>query len=197
MGKPEKLKPLNLRSAAEWRRWLRQNHDKSRGEWVYMYKKDAARTGLRYQDALDEALCFGWIDGKITTVDRDRFRQRWTPRRKGSIWSDANKRRVRRLIEDGRIAEAGLAAIRAAKRAGTWTTGSPRHAAPLPADLSAALKSVAPAWENFAGFAPTYRLAYTWWVTSAKRPETRRRRIEAVVRRSRDNRKPGMGPLYD
>jgi uncharacterized protein YdeI (YjbR/CyaY-like superfamily) len=193
----EDVKPLDFRSAGEWRRWLERHRDKSQGEWVYMYKKDADRAGLRYQDALDEALCFGWIDGQIKAVDNDKFRQRWTPRRKGSIWSDGNKRRVRRLIADGRMTDAGLAAVRAAKKAGMWTADSPRSAAPLPADMAAALQSAAPAWENFTGFAPTYRLAYTWWVTSARQPATRQRRIAAVVRRSRENRKPGMESLYD
>ena len=188
-------KILDFRSRGGWRRWFARNHAKSQGEWIYMYKK-AARAGLRYPDALDEALCFGWIDGQIHAVDEEKFRQRWTPRRKGSIWSDANKRRVRRLTADGRMTDAGLAAVRAAKKAGTWTTDSPRHAAPPPADLTVALKSSAPAWENFTGFAPTYRLAYTWWVTSARQPATRQRRIAAVVRRARENRKPGIGSFY-
>lgn len=80
-------KPLDFRSRGEWRRWLQRNHAKSQSEWVYMYKKGAGCSGLRYQDALDEALCFGWIDGQIKAVDKDKFRQRWTPRRPRSIWS--------------------------------------------------------------------------------------------------------------
>ena len=111
--------PLDFRSAREWRKWLRRNHAKSQGEWVHMYKK-GARAGLRYLEALDEALCFGWIDGQIHAVDEEKFRQRWTPRRKGSVWSQLNKTRVKRLIADGRMAGAGLAAVRAAKRSGRW-----------------------------------------------------------------------------
>lgn len=83
--------PLDFRDARAWRRWLVRNGAKSTGEWVYMYKKDAEQAGLRYPEALDEALCFGWIDGQVRAVDENRYKQRWTPRRKGSNWSAANK----------------------------------------------------------------------------------------------------------
>ncbi len=188
--------PLDFRSAAEWRKWLRRNHAKSQGEWVYMYKK-LAKSGLRYPEALDEALCFGWIDGQIHAVDQDKFRQRWTPRRKGSIWSLVNRTKVRRLTAEGRMAEAGLAAVRAAKRGGKWQSVYTSRTAPeLPADLRKALKKVPEAWRNFDKFAPTYRNMYIGWVADAKQAETRRRRVAAVVRRACENRKPGMDSLY-
>ena len=188
--------PLDFRSAREWRRWLVRNHAKSQGEWVHMYKK-GARAGLRYLEALDEALCFGWIDGQIHAVDEEKFRQRWTPRRKGSVWSQLNKTRVKRLIADGRMAGAGLAAVRAAKRSGRWQAAYTSRTAPeLPADLRRALKTVTAAWRNFSRFAPSCRTMYIGWVTDAKRTETRWRRVEAVVRRSRENRKPGIESLY-
>jgi len=190
-------KPLDFRSAGEWRRWLRRNHAKSRGEWVYMYKKGAS-AGLRYVEALDEALCFGWIDGQIKTVDRDRFRQRWTPRRPGSIWSQLNRDRVKRLTADGRMASAGLAAVRAAKRCGKWQTAYTSRTAPeLPTDLRKALRTVPEAWRNFSRFAPSYRTMYIGWVADAKREETRQRRIAAVVRRAREGRKPGISSFYE
>jgi len=190
-------KPLDFKDAAEWRRWLRRNHAKSQGEWVYMYKK-GARAGLRYLDALDEALCFGWIDGQIWAVDEDRFRQRWTPRRPGSVWSQLNKTRVKRLVADGRMAEPGLAAVRAAKRCGKWQSAYTSRTAPeLPVDLRKALKAVPEAWQNFSRFAPSYRTMYIGWVADAKREETRQRRIAAVVRRAGENRKPGIASPYD
>ncbi len=162
-----------------------------------MYKKGAAKKGLRYPDALDEALCFGWIDGQVRAVDADRFRQRWTPRRRKSTWSDANKRRVNRLIAEGRMAAPGLAAVAAAKRDGRWQAGS---GAPLPdrvpPELKKALAADPLAARNFAAFAPSYRRTYSAWVAAAKTDATRRRRIAAVVRRSRENRKPGINP-YD
>ena len=196
MTRPERG-PLDFRSAAEWRRWLKKNHNRSEGEWVYMYKKGAKRTGLRYPEALEEALCFGWIDGQLKAVDEDRYRQRWTPRRKGSNWSEVNKRKVRQLVADGRMAEPGLARVRAAKRDGRWrTTPSVRKSQGVPPELLAALKSDQKAWTNFQAFAASYRRMYCGWVAEAKTDATRRKRAEAVVRRSRENRKPGMGSLY-
>jgi uncharacterized protein YdeI (YjbR/CyaY-like superfamily) len=192
----DEVKPLDFMSAAEWRRWLARNHAKSEGEWVYMYKK-AARTGLRYQDALDEALCFGWIDGQIHAVDELRYRQRWTPRRKGSVWSLVNKRKVKRLVAEGRMAASGQAAVRAAQKSGKWQAAyTNRREDEVPAELVAALRADAEAWQNFQSLAPTYRNMYAGWVGQAKQAATRQRRIEAVVRRARENRKPGMDSLY-
>jgi len=189
--------PLDFRNAAEWRRWLARNHATSRGEWVYMYKKGAS-AGLRYLEALDEALCFGWIDGQIKAVDKDRFRQRWTPRRAGSVWSQANKTRVTRLVAEGRMAGAGLAAVKEARRTGRWQAAyTNRREDTVPAELAKALRAEPEAWRNFKGLAQTYRNMYAGWVADAKRAETRQRRIAAVVRRALRNLKPGMGSLYD
>jgi len=190
--------PLDFRNAAEWRRWLRRNHARSDGEWVFIYKKQANRIGLRYQEALDEALCHGWIDGQVRTVDRDRFRQRWTPRRRKSIWSEANKARVRRLVAAGRMVAAGLAQVRAAKRDGRWARvlAAPRLAR-IPPALATALRADPQVARNFATLAPSYRRLYCAWVADAKQDATRQRRVEAIIRRSRENRKPNMVRLYD
>jgi len=189
--------PLDFRSSAEWRRWLERNHAKSEGVWVYMSKKGATRPGLRYPEALDEALCFGWIDGQIKAVDKDRFKQRWTPRRKGSIWSQANRTRVERLIAGKRMAAAGLAAVRAAKRSGKWQAAYSSRVVPrMPHDLSRALRAAAGAQENFRRFPPGHRSRYIGWVVEAKKAETRKRRIAAVVRRAAANRRLGMESPY-
>jgi uncharacterized protein YdeI (YjbR/CyaY-like superfamily) len=189
--------PLDFRSAAEWRKWLRRNHAKSQGEWVYMYKK-GAKAGLRYLEALDEAVCFGWIDGQIHAVDAERFRQRWTPRRPGSVWSQANKDRVERLTAQGRMSRAGLAAVAAARKTGKWQAAyTNRREDAVPPDLVKALRADPAAWRNFQAFAPTYRNLYTGWVLSARREATRQRRTEAVVRRAREGRKPGISSLYE
>ena len=192
------VNPLDFRSAAAWRKWLAKNHDKSQGEWVHMYKKGAARSGLRYQDALDEALCFGWIDGQIRAVDSDKFRQRWTPRRKDSIWSRVNKAKVKRLVAEGRMTDAGLAAVKVARKTGKWQAAySNRRSSELHPELQTALKVDAEAWASFSRLAPSYRRIYAGWVADAKRAETRQRRIAAVLRRARENRKPGIDSLYD
>ena len=189
--------PLDFRNAAEWRKWLRRNHARSRGEWVYMYKK-GARAGLRYLEALDEALCFGWIDGQIKAVDRDRFKQRWTPRRTGSIWSQSNKARVKRLIADGRMCEAGLASVSIARKTGKWQNAySNRRPSHIPPELVEVLNAVPQASDNFARFAPSYRRIYAGWVADAKQVVTRQRRIAAVVRRALKGIKPGIGSFYD
>jgi uncharacterized protein YdeI (YjbR/CyaY-like superfamily) len=162
-----------------------------------MYKKNARRTGLRYAAALDEALCFGWIDGQIKAVDSDRFRQRWTPRRPGSIWSLVNRTHARRLIAAGRMAEPGLAAIRAARRRGAWQNAY-SNTTPLrmPRELARALDRDPTARANFGQFAPSHRRLYIGWVIDAKRTATRERRIGAVVRRARAMKRPGIGSLY-
>ena len=189
--------PLDFKDAAEWRKWLQRNHARSQGEWVYMYKK-SAKTGLRYQEALDEALCFGWIDGQIHAVDEEKFRQRWTPRRPGSVWSQANKDRVKRLVTEGRLCEAGLAAVTAARQTGKWQAAyTNRREDTVPPDLVKALRADPAAWRNFQGFARTYRNMYTGWVLGAKQEATRQRRIQAVVRRARENRRPGISSLYE
>jgi len=161
-----------------------------------MYKK-GAKTGLRYPEALDEALCFGWIDGQIHAVDEVKFRQRWTPRRPGSVWSQVNKTKAERLMAEGRMTEAGLAVIREAKKTGKWQAAytNRREDRVLP-ELFTALRADTDAWRTFRGFARTYRNMYAGWVMEAKQEATRKRRIEAVVRRARENRKPGMDSLY-
>jgi uncharacterized protein YdeI (YjbR/CyaY-like superfamily) len=189
--------PLDFRSAAEWRKWLRHSHAKSQGEWVYMYKK-AAKSGLRYQEALDEALCFGWIDGQIHAVDEERFRQRWTPRRPGSVWSQVNKTKVKRLIAESRMTAAGFAAVKEARKTGKWQTAyTNRREEKVPVDLARALRAEPGAWRNFRGLAQTYRNMYAGWVRDAKQAATRQRRIAAVVSRALRNLKPGMGSLYE
>ena len=154
--------PLDFRDARAWRQWLERNGAKSDGEWLFVYKKGAEQSGLQYPEALDEALCFGWIDGQIRAVDKNRFRQRWTPRRKGSNWSAVNKAKVKRLVADGRMGAAGLAAIREAKRTGKWQAAySSRAAQPtVPTDLRAALAAAPPALANFSAWAPSSRVPF-------------------------------------
>jgi uncharacterized protein YdeI (YjbR/CyaY-like superfamily) len=190
------IEPLDFGSAAQWRRWLEQNHAKSQGEWVYMYKK-AAKSGLRYPEALEEALCFGWIDGQIKAVDELRFRQRWTPRRAGSVWSQVNKNKVKRLTAEGRMADAGLAVVKVARKTGRWQAAyTNQRSSELHAELLAALKADGEAWHNFSRLAPSYQRIYAGWVADAKQPATLKRRVEAVVRRARENRKPGIDSMY-
>ena len=196
MREPASPEVLDFRDARSWHVWLARNHARSQGEWVYMYKK-GTKTGLRYSEALDEALCFGWIDGQIKAVDREKFRQRWTPRRPGSIWSAVNKTKVRRLTAEGRMTEAGLAAVRTARKTGKWQEASSiRRSSLVPSELIEVLRADPQARRNFNRFAPSYRRLYARWVADAKQPEARQRRIAAVVQRVLTNRKPGMDSFY-
>jgi uncharacterized protein YdeI (YjbR/CyaY-like superfamily) len=165
---------------------------------VFMYKKGASCSGLRYPEALDEALCFGWIDGQIKAVDKNRFRQRWTPRRPGSIWSQVNKAKVQRLTAEGRMTEGGIAAVKRARKTGRWqAANSNLRSSELHPELASALEADPAAMASFRRLAPSYQRIYAGWVADAKQDETRRRRVAAVVRRARENRKPGIGSLYD
>lgn len=188
-----KAAALGFASRKEWREWLARNHGSSDGALLFIHKKGSASEGLRYEEALEEALCFGWIDSKGRAHDADRFVLRFSPRRDRSVWSQSNRRRVARLRRMGMMTEAGLERVRAAKRAGTWRKLPDVGEEPAPADdLLEALEADPAALRGWTAFAPSYRRAYTLWVEDAKRPRTRERRISDVVRRSREGRKPGM-----
>jgi len=188
-----KATALGFASRREWREWLARNHASSDGVHLFIHKKGSAAEGLRYEEAVEEALCFGWIDSRGRAHDADRFVLRFSPRRDGSVWSESNRRRVARLRRRGLMAEAGLERVRAAKRDGSWRALPDRGVDPVPGDdLGAALEADPDALRGWRAFAPSYRRAYVYWVDDAKRPQTRERRISEVVRRSREGRKPGM-----
>lgn len=185
-----------FRTAAEWRTWLERNHDRRRAIWLIYYKKASGKRSVTYSEALDEGLCFGWIDSIVQRVDAERYMQKWTPRKAGSVWSAANKARVARLAAAGRMAAAGLAKVEAARGDGSWdklntVEGLVRTAA-VPKDLQTALAEDPAVLEKFERLAPSRRKLWTWWVISAKRPETRARRIAATVAGVEAGRTPGM-----
>jgi len=178
----------------EWRRWLQRNHDKYSEIWVLTYKKHTGRQCVSYEDALEEALCHGWIDSRMRRIDDEKHMWRFAPRKLDSIWSLSNRRRAERLIKEGRMDAPGLAKIEAAKRSGEWDKAiAPSRPPRMPKDLKDALEDNEKAWKNFSAFAPSYRTTYIYWVISAKREETRRKRIKEVVRRASENIKFYMG----
>ncbi len=175
----------------EWRRWLHENGSTQDGIWVVIQKKGSRKTGLRLEEAVDEAVCFGWIDGGMRRVDGDSFVLRFSPRRRNSIWSLRNVERVERMIEAGRMTEAGLEAVEEAKRDGRWESAYTSRVEPeVPEDLEQALRESPEAWENFKGFPNSTKLQYVHWVVTAKREKTRLRRISEVVRRAAENIRP-------
>jgi uncharacterized protein YdeI (YjbR/CyaY-like superfamily) len=172
---------VSPKSLSEWRAWLRANHAKARGVWVVSYRRATDRPHVAYADAVEEALCYGWIDGQVQNVDEDRLGQLFTPRRPGSGWAKSNKDRVRRLIAAGRMRAAGLAKIEAAKRDGSWTLLDSVEAVSVPADLRAALRAAGVA-STFDALSKTAKRAHLYALVTAKRPETRAKRIAAIVR---------------
>jgi uncharacterized protein YdeI (YjbR/CyaY-like superfamily) len=182
---------LEFRDRAGWRRWLEENHSVEDGAWVIIQKKGSKEEGLRYEEAVDEAVCFGWIDGGMRSLGGERFRLWFSPRRRGSVWSLLNRGRAERLIEAGLMAEAGLRAVEDAKETGLWEAAYTSRVEPeVPDDLLEALMENGEAWRNFEGFSNSAKLIYVHWVESAKREETRARRISEVVRRAARNIKP-------
>lgn len=190
----EALRLFKTRRA--WRTWLARNHDRSKGIWLAYYKKRSGKRSVTYEQALQEALCFGWIDSTVGRIDEERYKQRYTPRNDRSVWSASNKARVERLIVDGLMAPPGLAKVEAAKRNGSWESLNDvdriGRGADVPGDLLEALSAEPRAREAFEKRPPSEKKLWGYWVLSAKRPETRARRVAETVKRVLAGRRPGM-----
>jgi uncharacterized protein YdeI (YjbR/CyaY-like superfamily) len=171
----------------EWRAWLDQHHARSNGVRVVLFKKSAGKAQLDYDGAVEEALCYGWIDSRVNSLDAERTIIRFTPRRPRSVWSRLNKSRIERLMATGLMRPAGLRRIEEAKRDGSWTSLDAIEALEIPADLADAFNSVPAARANFHQFPPSSRQIILWWIASARRPRTRQQRIEETVRLAAEN----------
>jgi uncharacterized protein YdeI (YjbR/CyaY-like superfamily) len=176
------LEQVYMKSRPAWRRWLAKNGTRSPGIWLVYDKKSSRADRLAYADAVEEALCYGWIDSTLRSLDDARYMQLFTPRKPKSTWSKLNKTRVTRLIEDGLMAPPGLAAIETAKANGSWTSLDSVEALEMPEDLAAAFAKHPDAARNFAAFSMSSRKGYLHWVRQAVRAETRAARIAEVVR---------------
>ena len=166
---------------ASWRAWLEANHATAAGVWLVMWRSGRSRGGLDYEAAIEEALCFGWVDGTAGRVDDERGKLYFAPRKPRSGWAATNKARVERLIAEGRMRPAGLAAIERAKANGAWELYDSVERLEIPDDLAAALAARPPAAATFAGFPPSVRKQALASVVLARRPETRARRIAAIA----------------
>jgi uncharacterized protein YdeI (YjbR/CyaY-like superfamily) len=166
---------------ATWRAWLEANHAAVRGAWLVTWRAQSGRVGLDYEAAVEEALCFGWVDSTGGRVDEDRSKLYFAPRKARSPWAATNKARVERLIGEGRMAPAGLAAIERAKANGSWEVLDSVERLEVPSDLAAALEADPPAAANFAAFPPSARKMQLAWVALAQRSETRASRIAAIA----------------
>jgi uncharacterized protein YdeI (YjbR/CyaY-like superfamily) len=170
---------------AAWHAWLAANHATSPGVWLVTWRRDSGRTPLDYESMIEEALCFGWVDGQGGRVDELRSKLHISPRRRGSVWAATNKARVERLIADGRMAPAGLAAIERAKADGSWTVLDGPERLEVPDD------------EHWASFSPSSRKMMLGWIAVAKRSETRAARIAETARRAAMGEKASERPPRD
>ncbi len=166
----------------QFRAWLEEHHDSAAELWVGYYKKATGKPTLTWAQAVEEALCFGWIDGKVQRIDDERHRQRFTPRRPGSNWSAVNIAKIPQLREQGRMTPAGEAAfaVRREDRSAVYSYER-RHEAAFDAEQEAAFRADEAAWSWFGAQSDSYRSLATFWVVSAKRPETRARRLATLI----------------
>jgi uncharacterized protein YdeI (YjbR/CyaY-like superfamily) len=183
------LKTYYAKDRNAWRKWLDKNHAKSPGVWLIYYKKSSGTPRVEYNDAVEEALCFGWIDSTIRPIDDKKYMQRFTPRKPKSGWSGLNKQRINRMIEQGLMAPAGLEKIEIAKKDGSWESFDHIDAIQLPDDFAKALAKNKKAKSNFQNFPQFARKQFLYWINSSKRPETRKQRIQLLVKKAAANKK--------
>lgn len=182
-----------ISSRRQWRAWLAKHHAAEEELWLVFYKKHTGKVGLTYEEAVQEALCFGWIDGIRKRMDDEKHTIRFSPRRRNSMWSPTNKKRAAKLIASGLMTDVGLAKIKEAKRNGQWEKADLSVPdAEVPAALAKALAGSKKAQHNFANLAPSYRKQFIWWIASAKREETQRKRIDETLRLLKEDKRLGM-----
>jgi uncharacterized protein YdeI (YjbR/CyaY-like superfamily) len=166
-----------------WREWLESHHSEAKEVWLVLYKKGMREGSLSLDEAVEEALCYGWIDGKLLSMDAERYSLRFTPRRADSVWSISNIRRVERLIQDGRMKEAGLRKIGQARQSGQWEAAVIRERTDvIPPVLEKALRRKKGAIAAYRSLNDSRKKQLLHWLFTARRPETRRKRIEAIVK---------------
>jgi uncharacterized protein YdeI (YjbR/CyaY-like superfamily) len=190
MGAFEEAPHVEVHTASEWRSWLEANHASRPGAWLVTWRSGSGRAGLSYEAAVEEALCFGWVDSKGGSVDEERSKLYFAPRRSKSAWAGTNKARVERLIAAGRMAPAGLAAVAIAKQNGSWTILDSVERLEVPEDLAAALAKRPGARQHWDTFPRSVRRSALESIAFARRPETRARRIDEIADLAERNERP-------
>jgi uncharacterized protein YdeI (YjbR/CyaY-like superfamily) len=184
---------IYFKNRDEWHKWLEENHKTVEGLWMRIYKKHTGRECVPYVEAVEEALCFGWIDGKIKRINNDYYIQYYTPRRVGSRWSKYNIERVRKLTSEGRMKQAGVDAFNKIFEKPHLVYDNKASGDPgIPDELLSALKAGKAALDNFMNFSPSARRIYIEWYKYAKRDKTRIDRIRRIVLFSEEKQRPGM-----
>ena len=180
---------LYFKNRNDWRSWLEKNHNKKE-VWLIHYKKNSGKLSVNHEEAVEEAICFGWIDGKLKRINAEKFILRYSPRKANSVWSKINREKAEKMIKLGKMNENGMKSIEDAKRNGSWNNAYTNlKKEKMPTDLKKALMRNKKAWNNFQDFANSYRNMYIGWVVNAKTEKTRKKRIEKVVKQSLQNKK--------
>jgi uncharacterized protein YdeI (YjbR/CyaY-like superfamily) len=185
---PAEVPLLEVRDRRAWRKWLERNHSKSSGVWLVYFKEHTGRKSIEYDDSVREALCFGWIDSLIKRLDDDRYARKFTPRKAGSRWSDSNRKRWAQLKDAGLLSDAGLALA---------PTDRQYEAMPIVQDdvaagVLSAIKRDSTARRAFEALAPSHQRQYLLWISTAKRPETRAKRLREAIAMLREGKQLGL-----
>lgn len=180
------IKQFYPKNREEWREWLRKNHEKESSVYVIKYKKHTGKPTVTSKEAIEEAICFGWIDTTINRLDDERYMQRFVKRNKNSRWSNNTVKYAKRLIKEEKMTSAGLRAFKEGLKKPTIDHNLPKNPK-VPEDLKKELEKNKRAKQNFYNFAPSYKRFYIYWIEKAKREETRNKRIKEVVKKSYEN----------
>lgn len=178
----QSLEEHYFKTAKEWRKWLLKHHDNSTGVYLIFYKVNSQKPSMRWEEAVREALCFGWIDSTVKRIDDECRRQLFTPRKPKSVWSKLNKTHIEELQQKKLMHESGLRKIEVAKKDGSWTALDAVENLIIPDDLQQAFISNELAYTNYQAFSKSYKKGYLYWLNSAKRAATREKRINEIIR---------------
>lgn len=177
------MKTLEFKNRDDWRAWLVENYEKESEVWLVYNKKEMGLPSIPYGDSVEEALCFGWVDSLIKKIDDQKYARKFTPRKDDSKWSALNKKRVAKMIQENRMTEHGLRLVEAAKKLGTWDAPvqKPNFNLEMTKAFAEALKKHPKAEDFFNSLSPTYQKQYLLWIVTAKRPETKQKRINESI----------------
>lgn len=178
---------LYFKNTQQWRDWLHDNHHVSKGAELVFYKVSSDKESMRWEEAVQVAICYGWIDSTVRKIDEERRKQLFTPRKDKSVWSKINKSYIERLIAENLMHESGFKKIEIAKKNGSWESLDSVENLEIPKDLEAAFSKSKTALNNYNNFSPSYRKSYLYWLNQAKREETRQIRITEIIKLCEQN----------
>lgn len=178
-----------FKNAYEWREWLHKNHNSSKGVYLIFYKVNSEFKSMRWEEAVQVAICYGWIDSTVKKIDEERRKQVFTPRKDKSVWSKLNKTYIEKLLKENLMHKSGLDKIEVSKQNGSWNSLDAVEDLVIPLDLEIAFYKNKIAFENYQKFSPSYRKNYLYWLNQAKREATRNSRISQIITLCHQNKK--------